>query len=187
MLGDRTLRNGIFGFLVLLTPVLLCAGCMNRPPSDLQDAREILEREGASDEVLECLFRFSGSSACEESVYARYSGHDDPRVRAVVAFNRGTPVHILRSLSSDRSDVVRSRVAVNPSIPKDVLKSWMTEEPAERDILANLASNPGLEPSTLVELYRKFESPPYYAFIANPNTPDWLRRECEERRSAGVR
>lgn len=159
--------------LLILTLVVLLGsfGC-NAPPLYEKHAREFLQQQGVSAEIISKLTQRKRLELAEAQQLAQY---DNIAVLHLLGENAGTPPAIISQLAGHKNFEVRTGIAVNPNTPIELLLSL--REPGKYTTLNDtLARNPQLSTAVLRDMYKNGETG-YVSLSLNPNCPPDIMRE----------
>lgn len=157
--------------LLIFVFLLAGAGC-NAPPLYEKHAREFLQQQGVSAEIISRLTQRKRLAPAEVQQLAQY---ENVAVLHLLGANAGTPPAIISRLAGHRNFEVRTGIAVNPNTPLELLLSL--REPGKYTTLNDmLARNPQLSPALLQEMYKNGETG-FVSLGLNPNCPPEIMRE----------
>jgi hypothetical protein len=157
------------GVLLLLIATLF--GC-NEPPLYEKNAREFLQKQGASRDIIHKLTKRQPLDAGTAEQLSRY---ENVAVLHLLGGNPGTPLTVIDKLVRHNNFEVRTGVADNPNTPLEFLIGLRTpgRYTTVNDVLAR---NPRLPQAVLWEMYRNGEAS-IVSIGLNPTCPPELMRK----------
>lgn len=119
--------------------------------------------------------------------FARLSKSWSYNVRSMIALNPYLPKNILTELANDDHELVRRGVAINRSIDRKIIDKLL-KDPDEY-VVKCLARNPRVPENILLEIYQRFKGDEYLDtfFLENPKCPPQIRKELEAMRDRWIK
>lgn len=116
---------------------------------------------------------------------AGMAGHEDPKIRALVAQHPSTPVAVLERFATGVSTPERAAVAANPSLPPALIEALSRHSAVT--VRARASRNPNLSPTRLSDMASDGSDRVRGGVAANPATPEQVHLRLSRDPAPGVR